>query len=194
MSRRASVAVGTAALAMLSLEVSSQKYDFADDDYIRKASAERFLTLHRAYELKRRREDAKLRDDNITDNEVREVQTAVRPLDPHALVNISGVTEGCPCEEGQRCSSQVWVVVAYRPGKSIGLSLSKIHGRWVIGAVQQWWLAYESLERQRQQFKSQAAYLEAKGKLIDAFPRCEAPSSSSSAQHQPVLGVARQKR
>lgn len=117
-----------------------------------------------------RREDP-LRYENITDEEVREIQLAARNVVPRALVNISGVTTGCPCEDGPECSDQVWIV-AYRPDKSVGLLLSRIEGHWVIGPVQRWWLLYNDLESRRRTFKSFSAYLEAEQKLVDVFPVC----------------------
>ena len=46
-----------------------------------------------------------LRQDNITDEEVREVQKAALKVYPDSIVSISGVTDGCDCEDGSRCTA-----------------------------------------------------------------------------------------
>ena len=43
------------------------------------------------------------------------------------IVNISGVVEGCPCEDGSTCTDQVWIL-ASRPNQTVGLLLSKVGG------------------------------------------------------------------
>ncbi len=88
----------------------------------------------------------KLREENISDIEVREIETEAREIHPGAIVNIGGVTVGCPCEDGQNCTNQVWIV-AFKPQKSMGLMFSKIERHWKIGPVQKWWLDYESIFR-----------------------------------------------
>lgn len=57
------------------------------------------------------RPSAPLRQDNITDEEVREVQLAALEVYPDVIVNISGVTTGCGCEEGPACTAQVWIAL-----------------------------------------------------------------------------------
>jgi hypothetical protein len=99
-----------------------------------------------AYQPSRR--DGPLRKTNISDQEVREIQAVAATVSPGAIVNISGVVTGCPCEDGPACTDQVWVV-AYRPDQSRGLQLSKISDHWTIGAVQQWWLDRDSLFARR---------------------------------------------
>jgi hypothetical protein len=54
-----------------------------------------------------RREDS-LRELNISEDEVREIQSAALQVSPGSIVNISGVVTGCPCEDGLGCSDQVW--------------------------------------------------------------------------------------
>jgi len=121
-----------------------------------------------------RRRDLPLRYLNISDEEVREVQSAAAEVVPRAIVNISGVVTGCPCEDGEDCKDQVWIV-AYRPDKSTGLMLSRIDNRWVIGPVQQWWLRYEKLQANRGTFRTYEAFERAEYELIESFPVCEAP-------------------
>jgi hypothetical protein len=147
-----------------------------------KARAERMARqqkFDRPYELQPRRLDSPvryggvpLRYENITDEEVREIELAARNVVPRALVNISGVTVGCPCEDGPKCSDQVWIV-AYTPERSVGLLLSKIDGHWVIGPVQRWWLTYEELQSREREYKPYEAYLQAEEKLADTFPVCK---------------------
>lgn len=123
------------------------------------------------------RRDGPLRAENINDEEVREIQTAVSSLLPGAIVNISGVVTGCPCEDGPACSDQVWVV-AYRPEWTKGLQLSKISGHWTVGALQQWWLDYDKLEAERPKrpdWKVWEDFVAAVEKLQERFPACQKP-------------------
>lgn len=132
--------------------------------------------MHRLNTRPARREGP-LREDNITDVEVREIQEVMASLAPGAIVNISGVVTGCPCEEGGGCTDQVWVV-ANRPERSRGLQLSRISGHWTVGPVQQWWLDYERLQTQRPKASDQQAwgnYLAAQDKLEQRYPTCGEP-------------------
>lgn len=100
--------------------------------------------VDRIYDSKPRRFGGSLRNENLNDIEVREIIRTTRTVTPGAIVNIDGVRSSCPCEDGPKCSAQVWVV-AYESDKSNGLILSKIENKWVIGPVQKWWLQYNSL-------------------------------------------------
>jgi len=123
------------------------------------------------------RRDGPLRAENITDEEVREIQAAMSSLFPGAIVNIGGVVTGCPCEEGGGCTDQVWVV-AYRPERSRGLQLSRISGHWIVGPQQQWWLDYERLEGAYRKISDRKAlqdYLAEQDKLYERYPSCGNP-------------------
>ncbi len=131
----------------------------------------------RARELRPQRRDHPLRYQNISDREVREIQLAARGLVPRAIVNISGVVTGCPCEEGLECTDQVWIV-ATRPELSVELQLSRIGGAWTIGPIQQFWLSMADLKANEQRFASSYDYDSAVSRLWDAFPRCSAPAKT----------------
>jgi hypothetical protein len=120
-----------------------------------------------------------LRQDNITDEEVREVQKAALEVYPDSIVSISGVTDGCDCEDGSRCTAQVWLALS-RENQTRSLVLSKIDGRWKIGAVQSWSLQYIALQAKFPGFgvgAKQTAWHQAKQRLLDSFPTCPAPSA-----------------
>jgi hypothetical protein len=53
------------------------------------------------------RRDGPLREADLSDEEAREIQGVAHVVVPDALVNISGVVTGCPCEDGTGCSDQV---------------------------------------------------------------------------------------
>ncbi len=136
--------------------------------------------IHRLSTMPARREGP-LRADNITDEEVREIQGVMASLAPGAIVNISGVVTGCPCEDGGGCTDQVWVV-AYRPERSRGLQLSRISGHWSVGPVQQWWLDYARLQTQRPDASDRQAwsdYLAAQEKLEQRYPTCGKPTAAN---------------
>lgn len=90
------------------------------------------------------RRDGPLREENISDEEVREIQAIMAEEFPGSIVNIGGVTTDCPCEDGPACDSLVWVV-AHRNTQSDGLMLSRIGGEWQIGPLQDWWLRRHQL-------------------------------------------------
>jgi hypothetical protein len=130
----------------------------------------------RALELRPRRRDAPLRELNISDDEVREVQAAfganVRP----EMLNIAGVVTGCPCEDGSGCAEQVWVEVAGRSA-SRGYLLSRVDGHWTIGPVQRWWLRWQLLEANAKKLGWQE-YTKAVARLNAEFPACSADSKT----------------
>ncbi len=100
--------------------------------------------IDRIWQTQPRRREGPLRELNLSDNEVREIQALVFQIYPGAILNISGVVTGCPCEEGPTCTDQVWVV-AHNAGQINGLQLSRVGGRWTIGVVQRWWSDYQRL-------------------------------------------------
>jgi hypothetical protein len=123
------------------------------------------------------RPDRGLREANITDEEVSEIQRAAHEVYPDSIVNISGVTDGCDCEDGDSCTAQVWLAL-YRESHTRSLVLSKIGGHWRIGAVQSWWLQYDAHQAGSHGFGSrekELAWHQENQRLLDAFPTCPAP-------------------
>jgi hypothetical protein len=115
------------------------------------------------------RRPAKLRENNINDEEVRQIEAIVRSVIPGAILNISGVGKGCPCEEGPECTAQVWTVI-HSHGVTQPLTLSDIDEHWLIGPVQQWYL--DSAQLDRTNFPTYAAYATAREMLLNRFPSC----------------------
>jgi hypothetical protein len=116
-----------------------------------------------------------LRRDNISDDEVREVQRAALEVYPDFIVSISGVTDGCDCEDGSNCTAQVWLAL-YRENQTRSLVLSKTNGQWKIGAVQSWLLQYKSHQTSFPGLgrdAKQLAWQEENQRLLDAFPACK---------------------
>ena len=114
------------------------------DEGAERVSSQKSSRSRSTYPPRSKRVDGPLRDTNISDIEVQEVQRVVAGIYPGAIVNIGGVVSECPCADGLACSAQVWVV-AYGLGQSHGLMLSKIESEWQLGPVQSWWLVYEEL-------------------------------------------------
>jgi hypothetical protein len=138
----------------------------------RQARMERLWAIEERIEATRpQRRDSPLREENIHDYEVRQIQAAAANLLPNAIINISAVVTGCPCEEGPSCSDQVWIL-AYHSERTTGLQLSRIAGQWTIGAVQRWWLEYEKLKARGNTVKSSSAYFDAEDELKEQFPAC----------------------
>ncbi len=146
------------------------------------ARMERLFSIdQRAQQARPYRRESPSREENITDNEVREIQVVTANIVPGAILNIGTVVVGCPCEDGQSCSNQVWVV-AHRPEKTKGLLLSKISGHWAVGPVQQWWFDREDLEARRKSFPSVLAYIDAEDALTGRFPACRSQASTSGGE------------
>lgn len=135
----------------------------------------------RATELYPARRNTPLRDLNISDNEVREIETISRKYLPPDYVNISPVVTDCPCEEGPACTAQVYVVAQGRE-KERGLQLSRMNDRWGLGIVQQWWFRREAVVRQNTGNRFLDSYLEQKAinELYEEFPVCPAALQSES--------------
>jgi hypothetical protein len=116
-----------------------------------------------------------LRQENISDEEVREVQRAALEVYPDFIVSISGVSEGCDCEEGINCTAQVWLAL-YRENQTRSLVLSKIDGHWKIGAEQSWWLEYTAHQASFPGFgrgAKQIAWHQKYQRLLDSYPACQ---------------------
>jgi hypothetical protein len=134
------------------------------------------------------RRDGPLRELNLSDDEVREIQSAALQTYPGSILNISGVVTGCPCEEGQECTDQVWIV-AHRDGQTHGLQLSRIGSRWRVGTVQQWWLEFAQLRASRS--LSPSAYTEQIQALYDRFPACSAKTVVTAPTVMLTSGVVK---
>jgi len=132
----------------------------------------------RAKQLYPDRRNTPLRDVNISDEEIREVESVTRKYLPRAYVNISPVVTDCPCEEGPMCSAQVYVV-AQTPEKTRGLQLSRMNDRWNVGVVQQWWIRREGIVRQNtgNSFLDEYLYEKAVNELYEEFPACAAQAA-----------------
>ena len=134
------------------------------------------------------RRDAPARSANIVDQEILEIEAVMREQHPGAVVNIGTVVNDCPCEDGPRCTEQVWVV-AYLPHASQGLQLSRMNGRWQLGPLQQWWLRFEAFNQKPYPqgrigdpaLTAQVeAHLKEQTALYDSFPLCTHAESASA--------------
>jgi hypothetical protein len=117
--------------------------DFDWREYDRREGHIREVSRKAQQSLPRRR-DEPLREINISDEEVREIELLVRDYLPRVIVNIGPVVTGCPCEEGRDCKEQVYLQANTDTG-SVGLQLSRIANRWDVSKVQKWWLRWQAL-------------------------------------------------
>jgi hypothetical protein len=124
----------------------------------------------RMWEILPPRRDSPRRYENISDGEVREVQSVMAQLAPLAIVNIGTVATGCPCEEGPTCTDQVWVV-GYRPEKMTEVLLSRVSDHWTIGPVQRLWWEYGDLEARWADYRP-SEFLRAKYSVLQRLPSC----------------------
>lgn len=124
----------------------------------------------RAFELRPRRRDTPLRYVNLSDNEMREIQTVSQDHMSKTVLNVSPVVEGCPCEEGPECTDQVYVVMLASE-KAVGLQLSRVKKVWKVGVVQRWWLRYDALREQMPQMDYRQ-YVRTESELYREFPIC----------------------
>jgi hypothetical protein len=137
----------------------------------------------RALDIVPRRRDEPLRDANISDHEVREIQYLLREYLPESIVNIGPVVTGCPCEEGRGCTEQVYIQ-ADTEAQSVGMLLSRVNRRWDLSRTEMWlhrWRALQALE-------AKLPYLEFRQRaweLVRDFPACtpeDATPAKISAQ------------
>jgi hypothetical protein len=159
---------GAASAEQASPKAATEAKPKPDDAYVR--AMDRLSLLRRAFELRPQRRDEPLRYLNITDNEVREIQFVAEKVVPKAIVNISPVVTGCPCEEGPHCTEQVYIV-ANGADKSSGLQLSRIKDAWVVGQIQQWWIRYDALRARRASMEWRA-YDASEAELLRELPQC----------------------
>jgi hypothetical protein len=151
-------------------------------DFVHKLIAERekqLLIEQRAQELYPRRRDTPMRDLNITDGEVREIQRLMKSINVQEILNISAVVTGCACEEGADCTEQVYVVGKYQ-GRNVGMQLSRRRNLWTFGRVQRWWLDYSAL-RAREPVMEHTEYEKARGIKLLEFPMCSASPTPETA-------------
>ena len=142
--------------------------------------------------MRPQRRDSPARYQNISDDEVREVQSAAAEVLPRSFVSIGTVVTGCPCADGPKCTDQVWVVAANRK-RSLGLLLSEIDGTWVIGPVQRWWLHHDALAASQESFRSYGDYQRAEEELKLEFPACAALPKKLDRLVNPGAGAAQDK-
>jgi hypothetical protein len=143
--------------------------------------------FERAEEIRPARRDTPMRELNISDNEVREIQVVAEQFLPRALVNISTVVSDCPCEEGPQCTDQVFIL-ANRSATTLGLQMSRVKNAWTVGAVQRWWLEYEALQK-REPDMEWREYEDALTQLAKKFPQCVGqlvPAQNTAANPQPT--------
>ncbi len=115
------------------------------------------IVMKRVEEIRPVRRDSPMRYLNISDDETREVDSAAAEYTGTEWINIGTVVTGCPCEDGDGCTDQVWVQTRKEQG-AIGLPLSKVDWHWQIGYVQRCWLRHEELLEQRARVPRTAEY------------------------------------
>ena len=101
-----------AAAVLITLTAAAETPETPTLDYVHKLIAARekqLLIEQRAQELYPRRRDTPMRDLNISDGEVREIQRLMKTINVQEILNISAVVTGCACEEGADCTEQVYV-------------------------------------------------------------------------------------
>ena len=144
--------------------------------------------MRRAQNQAPKRRDEPLREANLTDEEVREIQAATKNYLPADYLNISPVVTGCACEDGPDCKEQVFVL-ADAGASAKGLQLSRIKNAWTVGALQQWWLNYARLQ-ERGKRMDWPDYERALIALAREFPMCgetaKPQAAPSTAQATPT--------
>jgi hypothetical protein len=149
-----------------------------------KAYRERLQNIvFRAWEVRPRRRDAPLRELNISDNEIREIEALTSRLMRDSMVNISPVVGDCPCEEGPTCTAQVYVV-ATTAEKTLEVQFSRIRNAWQIGPVQAWWTRNANLKERfaKGGFPDYREYMRAVDELLEEFPMCVGKESAAKTE------------
>ncbi len=175
----------TAALLLLGLLLAdgAQAQAQAERDEWAKREAMISEILILAAAIAPRRRDEPLRELNISDYEVREIQYMLREYLPKVIVNIGPVVTGCPCEEGRGCTEQVYVQANTATG-SVGMLLSRVQKRWDLSRSEKWWMRWRSLQAEEHKLD----YLDFRQRaweLVRDFPVCtpeDATPAKISAQ------------
>jgi hypothetical protein len=168
------VAAASQAQALSKRPTSDQMRQMMEDrEYWRQQRVRYEDIERRARKLEPKRRDSPLREVNISDNEIREVQSIAQAYLPRSLVNISPVVTDCPCEEGPTCTAQVYVV-AQTQNKTRGLQLSRMNDRWGVSLAQQWYLRRAALVPSHTGNSFIDDYLDEKAlnELYEEFPVC----------------------
>jgi hypothetical protein len=168
-----------ASILLLLLLLSAPDLPAADDKALNaRAERQRMLSVLRS---RPKRVDGPLREENISDREVLEIEAVMAEKFPGSIVNISGVVDGCPCADGVLCDSQVWVV-AHQVSRNNGLMLSRIGANWRVGPLQQWWIRYDRIRslinkalasNEADRFERVRDLQEQQNLLQESFPSCE---------------------
>jgi hypothetical protein len=137
----------------------------------------------RAEQVRPAKRDTPARATPLSNDEIEDIKRAVAEILPDAAVSIGPVVTGCPCEDSDFCTDQVWVT-ATAPGGTRGLLLSKIVNQWKVGFVQDWWLDYEALQARRARYSPQD-YRELESDVYARFPACSPPMQKADAAPAP---------
>ena len=168
-----------------------EQYEQISDSYAfwRDQAGRYAKILKRANELYPARRNSPLREMNISDEEIRQVDAIKKQYLPNDYLNISPVVTDCACEEGPTCTAQVYVVASFK-GRERGLQLSRMNDTWQVGMVQQWWLRYTAVRRQNtgNSYLDDYLYHRAVNDLYEEFPHCVGtlvPAEHSAAAQKP---------
>jgi len=151
------------------------------DEAADKAREERWARQERIWKLEQRireitprRRDSPPRRENISDDEIREIENLTHEIFPRTLVNIGTVVTGCPCEDGPKCSDQVWLT-AVKDNTTYELQLSRINNKWMVGPVQLWWIEYKNMQMEYERYWGKKFYPGGgtHESLVERFPICE---------------------
>ncbi|MEM7430529.1 MAG: hypothetical protein AAF351_01190 [Pseudomonadota bacterium] len=135
-----------------------------------------------------KRLDEPLREENLSDEEARDVESVMQVYYPGVVVVIGPVIDGCLCEDGPACDSQVWVT-AQQSATNPALLLSRIDDNWTVGPVQTWWQNYDQLlaryndppgdtASDRTSFRNEMSQrLEL---MLEQFPACEIETTAAA--------------
>jgi hypothetical protein len=130
------------------------------------------------------------RRENISDDEVREIQDVAATVYPDFIVVISGVVDGCECEEGGQCTAEV-ALALYRENQNHSLLLSKVGDHWRLSAVQAWWLRYRAHQPSRpgvQHWEEYLAWERENQKILDSYPACPLKPEKWTFLHRQSYG------
>lgn len=89
-----------------------------------------------------------LREENITDSEVRELQKIVAERTPGTIVQFGPVTVGCACGESPSCTHQVMLTVE-RASPYTAVQFSRVKGTWQLSERQILALRSEQIRQRR---------------------------------------------
>lgn len=136
--------------------------------------------------LNRSRLKRTLREENIRDQEVKEIQGEVAARMLGDIRHIGPVWAECPCEEGPQCSGQVTVTLS-KQERTTGVTFSKLADKWRVSVTEDWDRRYRAFREKYRNYSYGSSaeprkaknYVDELQALRNGMPECRGQPTAS---------------